>query len=112
MIKLIADPDERMERFFQMLANRKRIRIIKAIGFEEKCVTKINDILGMSQPNLSSHLRMLLDAGILKVRKDRNMRCYSLRYPEWTLSFIREVERFLEGGEPSVAAASRGREIA
>ena len=47
MFKLIADPDERMERFFQMLANRKRIRIIKAIGFEEKCVTKINDILSL-----------------------------------------------------------------
>ena len=47
--------------------------------------------IGLSQPGVSKHLRVLRDAGLVDVRKDGRMRWYSLR-PEPLV----EVDRWLE----------------
>jgi DNA-binding transcriptional ArsR family regulator len=57
----------------------------------ERSVSELVARVGLSQPGVSKHLRVLRDAGLVNVRKDGRMRWYSLR-PEPLL----EVDRWLE----------------
>jgi len=58
---------------------------------EERSVSELVTRIGLSQPGVSKHLRVLRDAGLVDVRKDGRMRWYSLR-PEPLV----EVDRWLE----------------
>ena len=52
------------------LANEVRLQIIELIAqHNEMCVCELVDLLGMSQANLSRHVSVLRDAGILRDRK-------------------------------------------
>lgn len=56
---------------FQPLADTNRLRIIHAIGDNEKSVGEIVNTTGLSQPLVSHHLRVLKENDILSTnRKD------------------------------------------
>lgn len=44
----------------------------------EKCVGELQDAMGRSQSHVSQILRVLKRQGLVRVRTDRNLRCYSL----------------------------------
>ena len=50
---------------FKALADGTRLKIIGLLLERELCVCEIVDILGMSQPRISRHLKILEQAGIL-----------------------------------------------
>lgn len=58
---------------FRALADDTRLRIINLLLERELCVCELVDILGMSQPRISRHLKILEQAGIL----------YSWREGKW-----------------------------
>ena len=55
-----------------------RIRILDLLREEELTVTEITEALGTSQQNASKHLGVLLGAGIVARRKDRNSAIYRI----------------------------------
>lgn len=60
----------------------------------EKCVGELQDAMGRSQSHVSQILRVLKRQGLVRVRTDRNMRCYSLTdLPAVTI--LREVAGIL-----------------
>ena len=63
-----ADADE-LERLFKLIADRNRLRILnmllRAEG-EPVCVCEFTDLLELSQPTVSHHLKQLTDAGLLE----------------------------------------------
>ena len=68
-----------------------RSRILDAVRTEERSVTELVERLGMSQPGVSRHLRILRDAGLVTVRSDAQRRLYGLRSEP-----LRELDDWLE----------------
>jgi DNA-binding transcriptional ArsR family regulator len=68
-----------------------RRRILDAVRTEERSVTELVERLGMSQPGVSRHLRILRDAGLVTVRSDAQRRLYGLRSEP-----LRELDEWLE----------------
>lgn len=62
-----------------LTANEARLKILFLLHLEnELCPCDLSDILGMSIPAVSQHLRKLKDGGIIKFRKSGQTIFYSL----------------------------------
>jgi len=65
-------------KIIQALADPTRFKIIEGIGVGEVCACEFTKHVDVSQPAVSQHLKVLLDAGLVTVRKDGTKRVYSL----------------------------------
>ncbi|OAB39939.1 transcriptional regulator [Paenibacillus macquariensis subsp. defensor] len=65
---------------YKLLADKTRLTIIALLKEQELCVCDITEIIGMSQPNASQHLRKLKSAGLLNEKKKGQWVYYSLNY--------------------------------
>ena len=54
---------------FRVLAEPLRLRILQLLRNGEKNVTELTSILGTTQPNVSKHLRVLQEAGLVGRRQ-------------------------------------------
>jgi DNA-binding transcriptional ArsR family regulator len=66
-------------RAFEVLAEPTRRRILDLLRDDERPVGDLVDLLALSQPAVSKHLRVLRDAGLVEVRVDAQRRVYRLR---------------------------------
>jgi len=64
---------------FDVLAEPTRRRILDLLLDRPRLVGELTDELGLSQPGTSKHLRVLRDAGLVRVRRDAQRRWYELR---------------------------------
>ena len=55
---------------FKLLAEPMRLRLLQALHDSELNVTQLVEASGATQANVSKHLGLLCDAGILRRRKD------------------------------------------
>ena len=55
---------------FKALADPTRLKILEIIQNREKCICEIIPYTKKSQPNVSQHLKILKNAGIITERKD------------------------------------------
>ncbi|MCY7375947.1 MAG: metalloregulator ArsR/SmtB family transcription factor [Pyrinomonadaceae bacterium] len=63
---------------FKILAEPVRLSILQALETGEKSVTDIANVVASTQPNVSKHLKMLQDAGLLARRQEGNTVYYSI----------------------------------
>lgn len=61
------------------LAHPTRLRIIEILQMEPICVKHIGDLMDVPQANLSQHLSILRNCGILSCSREGNRICYSIR---------------------------------
>jgi ArsR family transcriptional regulator len=52
------------------LADEKRARILKLVSVKKLCVCELADILGVTQPAVSRHLKKLRSAGLIGCEQD------------------------------------------
>lgn len=64
---------------FKALAEPNRLQIVELLRSGPRPVNDMVDRLGMNQPQVSKHLRVLSDAGLVDVRVDAQRRIYALR---------------------------------
>jgi|SRR5688572_33467480 DNA-binding transcriptional ArsR family regulator len=64
---------------FEVLAEPNRRRILDLLRGGHQPVGEIVEALGLSQPAVSKHLRILKEAGLVAVRPDAQRRLYQLR---------------------------------
>jgi DNA-binding transcriptional ArsR family regulator len=62
------------------IAEPTRLRILDAVRDEERSVSELVDLVGMHQPGVSRHLKVLRSAGLVDVRRDGQRRCYRARF--------------------------------
>ncbi len=62
----------------QCLANPKRLEVIAALGAKEMSVSELAETVGISKSNMSQHLSVMRNKGILKGRRDGVSIYYSL----------------------------------
>lgn len=75
----------------EALAEPTRRRILDAVRDGERSVGDLVDIVGMHQPGVSRHLKVLRDAGLVEVRREAQRRLYRLRWEP-----LRELDEWLE----------------
>ena len=60
------------------LGDENRLRIIRLLMQGQRSVTEIGDAVGLTQYNVSKNLRILREAGLVELEKNRQQRLYSL----------------------------------
>ncbi len=63
----------------EVIAEPTRRRILDAVRDGERSVGELVEQVGMHQPGVSRHLKVLRDAGLVEVRRDAQRRMYRLR---------------------------------
>jgi ArsR family transcriptional regulator len=92
----LIDKQEHIElaaRSLKAIAHPLRLKILCVIGDEEACVQQIVDAVGTSQSNISQHLAILREKGVLQTRKDANRVFYRVTDPRTLqlVSLMRDV---------------------
>jgi ArsR family transcriptional regulator len=87
-------------RALKAISHPLRLKILCVVGGEEICVQDIVDAVGTSQSNISQHLAILRDKGVLQTRKDAN-RVYYRIADERTLQLIAMMREVFCGVPPN-----------
>ncbi len=61
---------------FNAVAEPRRRQILDALAAGERPVGELVDVLGLAQPQVSKHLRVLREVGAVDVREDGRRRLY------------------------------------
>ena len=72
---------DRIAARFRILGEPLRIRIIQALESGEKNVSQLVEAVGSTQPNVSKHLRILQESGVVGRRQDGNLAYYAIADP-------------------------------
>jgi DNA-binding transcriptional ArsR family regulator len=64
---------------FEVLAEPRRREILDLLRAGERPVGELVELLELTQPGVSKHLKVLREAGLVEVRQDAQRRWYRLR---------------------------------
>ena len=84
-----------LEIFFNALASKERLIIIKSLKDQDRCVCELETILDKSQSTISHHLRKLEKAGLIYSFRKGNYTYYGLikeRLEEYIEIFNHEIK--------------------
>jgi DNA-binding transcriptional ArsR family regulator len=107
----------------EAIAEPTRQRILDVVRGGEHSVGELVDKVGMHQPGVSRHLKVLRDAGLVEVRRDAQRRLYRLRpeplmeldawlepyRAEWTVR-LDSLERHLRRTVTPISPTSRAKD--
>jgi len=103
---------------FNAVAEPRRREILNYLALQERPVGEIVDSLGMEQPSVSKHLRVLREVGLVNVRRDGRRMFYRTNAEairplhEWTETFERywrhQLSRIKERAERKSNASDIG----
>jgi len=85
---------EKKAAILKALAQPTRLRILDMLKEGERCVCEMYPELGHEQPNISKHLNLMKQAGILDSRKEGLRVIYWIKNPE-VLEILRHAEEIL-----------------
>jgi DNA-binding transcriptional ArsR family regulator len=100
---------------FNAIAEPQRRAILEFLAADERPVGEVVDALGLGQPSISKHLRVLHDVGLVRARRDGRRMLYrtdaaALRpIYEWAGTFERYWTRHLHRIKERAEATSRSR---
>jgi len=71
-----------LEKLFQALADRTRLRLLNLMAQGEVCVCFFVEVLDQPQPKISRHLAYLREAGLVSARRDAKWMHYRITPPQ------------------------------
>ena len=86
----LIDKDEHIEQAshaLKAMSHPLRLKILCVLSYQEVSVQDIVESVGTTQSNISQHLAILRDKGVLRTRKDANRVYYRIADPR-TLKLI------------------------
>lgn len=111
-----------MKSVFEIIAEPSRRAILNLLTSSQKSVGELEHELGMSQPSVSKHLRVLREAGVVESTVDGQHRFYRLKpaplreVDDWLAPFrqfwtahLDELERHLDRMDESVLNIRKAR---
>lgn len=69
---------------FKALCDENRLRIVEQLKEGQKCACELLDILNITQPTLSHHMKILCASGLVEGQKDGRWMHYSLNEVEFS----------------------------
>lgn len=82
------------EEYFKALGEPTRLRIIKLLSEKELCVCELEQIMRISQPRISQHLKILKQTGLVSERREGQRRICRVDYDK-AETLLDEFRRFL-----------------
>jgi ArsR family transcriptional regulator len=73
-------PEKRIE-LLRIVAHPARVKILEELTQGVKCVSDFEEMLDISQPNVSQHLSVLRSHGVIDYFIDGRLKCYFLKEP-------------------------------
>ena len=95
-------------RLLRVIAHPTRLMMLAELMKGTKCVNDIRDLLEVSQPNVSQHLAVLKESGLVAFRKEGVSRCYYLARPGLVEGLFDLMARGEAGTTRSDPAPRRG----
>ena len=98
---------------FNAVAEQRRRDILEYLAAQERAVGDIVDALGLEQPSVSKHLRVLRQVGLVDSRRDGRRILYRANLEairplhEWTSRFVQYWRRQLRQIKARAEAGSR-----
>ena len=92
-------------RVMKALSDPNRVKMVKLLQQRSLCVCEIRAVLGISQPSVSKHLKILEDAGLVASSKDGlyvNYRLTDGRDNPYAATLLGNLRHWLDG-DPKVA---------
>ena len=84
---------DELSQIFKLLSEPNRVRILRSMGMECMPVSAIIEDTGLSQTNVSFHLRALREAGIVKGERRGAFVFYCL-YDSHLLDLLADLDRW------------------
>lgn len=72
------DMYENRAQILKALAHPTRLHILDLIREERPCVKMLEEELGLAQPNISQHLSLLRNIGVVAAEREGNQVCYRI----------------------------------
>lgn len=69
---------EEYSKYIKALSDPKRLQIIDILSCGERCACDILEHFDFSQPTLSHHMKVLMESGLVNLRKEKLWSYYSL----------------------------------
>lgn len=73
---------DQLAELFKVLGDKTRLTLFSLLKVRELCVCELTELLDVSQPAISQHLRKLKLLNLVKERKQGQWVYYSIRMPE------------------------------
>ena len=93
-------------RVMKAAADGTRLKILKMLQHRDLCVCEMQSVLGISQPSVSRHLRLLEEADLVRGEKDGMWSNFRLARPEecnaYSKVILDHLRDWLEG-DPEIA---------
>jgi len=92
-------------RVMKALSDPGRVKILKMLQGKEMCVCEIQAVLGLAQPTISKHLRLLEDAGLVESHKNKvwvNYRLASGQESQYAGIMLKNLKKWFND-DPEVA---------
>ena len=83
---------EKNIKIYKAIGEINRIKIVEMLATGEKCACVLLENFNFTQPTLSHHMRVLIECGIVKCRKEGTWMHYSL-----DKELCSDVVKFLNG---------------
>ena len=90
---------------FNAVAEPRRRQILDVLATEERSVNELVALVGLAQPQVSKHLRVLREVGLVEVREEGRQRMYRLNgqalrpIHDWVKEYARTWEERFEALE-------------
>jgi len=81
-----------MDQVFTALGEPSRRQMLDVLRHGERSAGELERLLGMPQPAASKHLRVLREAGLVRMRKDAQRRIYAIEPRK-----LAELDQWLAG---------------
>jgi ArsR family transcriptional regulator len=85
--------EEEQIKILKAIAHPVRLKIVKILQKGALCAGRTNNILSISQPNFSQHLKVLREAGLIERVCKGTRHCYYLAMPELISTILTTLER-------------------
>ncbi len=86
---------EEKAEFLHALAHPVRLKILQILNAKKACVTDLSDMMEIKQPNISQHLNILKNAGIIKRKRSGKMIHYKIMAVK-TNELLLEIDHILK----------------
>lgn len=102
-------PMKHFIRLMKALSDPNRVKIVKMLQQRHMCVCELQAALGVAQPTVSNHLKVLEDAGLVTSFKEGQWVNYSLARGEtlYARALLENLKAWLED-DPEVARLLSG----
>lgn len=81
-------------KILKVISEPNRLKIIDILSCGERCACDILEFFGFTQPTLSHHMKLLIDVGLVNVRKEGIWNYYSLNMEECNNAIMSLVNVF------------------